>query len=326
LVTGLVQFAMSPGQTIAVNELQRVADALVDRTAQGEQAEVEAVEESDPAPLATAGISGTSPDLQRATRALFQTPAPDQARELLQRERRRLDESARALREKAAADQQRRPGSMEQELARALAALEAKVTLLSEQVASVEGRSEGAVERSARTNAVERARARMEFEGRDTAALILKMMRDHDDCEDWPFDCERVAPYYLPTIFRGRLGAERYARDYISSKGLSEQKVFDQFIVCGKALDMLMMYDQVNVMNSAAAEVLARRMYGLERASDKVTKAADVQRKLDLKMVDKYCLTKRERAGRADPAERELKKELEQDALMRKWLMKGDDL
>ena len=102
-------------------------------------------------------------------------------------------------------------------------------------------------------------------------------------------------------------------------------KMFEPMLLCGKTLDMMLSYDGTNVYNSAAAEVLVRRMYGLVESARDVHKPQDWknEKKLNRRALERYDIVTRDRQGRAPAAEREVKKELEHDAQIRKWFDKA---
>ncbi len=313
---GLVKFAMGSTQVIALNELGRVVDAAMHTRGSGALSEDGGAtdeDESDP-PKA----------LCPKTPARDQTTA-DQLRDMYGT----LTRQARKLRLQTG-DADAGVEKMRAENSQIKIELSEIRTLLRQ---SLKGKidkkksDDDATDESGQGDTrddVKKALARMRFEAKDSNVMIQRYMEDYREIESWPFDVERIAPNYLPKIFRNRLGAEAYAREYIRSKGLHDCKAFDAMVLCGKTLDMLAMFDGSNVLNSAAAEVMARRMYGLERAAEDVEKASDWKDKklLKLKLVDQFCLTKRDRGGRAAMAEKEVRKEMEQEALFKKFLEK----
>ena len=312
---GLVKFAMGSTQVITVNELGRVVDDFMNTRGSGALSDRgDAVDEEDSDPPKALFPKTPARDLTTA----------DQLREVYGT----LTRQARKLR--------LQPGDADAGVEKMRAENNQIKIEMSEIRALLHQSLKGKIDKKPDDDAaddsgtgdtrddVKKTLARMRFEAKDSNVMIQRFMEDYREIESWPFDVERIAPNYLPKIFRNRLGAEAYAREYIRSKGLHDCKAFDAMVLCGKTLDMLAMFDGSNVLNSAAAEVMARRMYGLERAAEDVEKASDWKDKklLKLKLVDQFCLTKRDRGGRATLAEKEVRKEMEQEALFKKFLEK----
>ena len=159
---------------------------------------------------------------------------------------------------------------------------------------------------------------------------IDECMEKYTEREDWPGDgivyAEQVAPEYLAAIY-GNGKAEKYARDWLRQKGLEKHKpACEPMLSAAVTLDCLLLFDNYNILMSTGAEVLARRMYAIERVLENVTCEAEAKgdkNKCEWKWSRVYDLTyagtQSTRVAAADKAARKL---LENEGLTNKYLSK----
>ena len=87
--------------------------------------------------------------------------------------------------------------------------------------------------------------------------------------DDWPFSGasgkHRVAPWYFAQVYQGSRGGVEYARKWIRDHGLHKHHKAEQMVVLLMSVDEALLYDGVDILNSAAFEVIARRCYALEK-------------------------------------------------------------
>lgn len=96
---------------------------------------------------------------------------------------------------------------------------------------------------------------------------------------DWPFDgtpCEeRVAPFWLPHAAKGGTRLKAYSIELRTRKRAMACKALEvHTFICG-VLDELILYDNMDVINSAGVEMLVRRCYALEKAFELVDEEKD---------------------------------------------------
>ena len=150
----------------------------------------------------------------------------------------------------------------------------------------------------------------------------------------WPFAGtaagDRVAPQYLAGVYRsGRRGVE-YAEGWLRDHGPTKNHMAQNMKHNLHAIDEMLMYDGVDVINSAGVEILARRCYALELVfedckTDQDWRAKDPKNlKSKLQIFEKYDVTAMMKNGlRVPEADATVKKQLELEAQYAKYLAKA---
>ena len=150
----------------------------------------------------------------------------------------------------------------------------------------------------------------------------------------WPFAGtaagDRVAPQYLAGVYRsGRRGVE-YAEGWLRDHGFAKNHMAQNMKHNLHAIDEMLMYDGVDVINSAGVEILARRCYALELVfedckTDQDWRAKDPKNlKSKLQIFEKYDVTAMMKNGlRVPEADATVKKQLELEAQYAKYLAKA---
>ena len=81
----------------------------------------------------------------------------------------------------------------------------------------------------------------------------------------WPFAQPRLGPDYFKQVYgREKCGAD-YAIAWLREHGLIEHVEAQELVHYLQAVDAFLFYDGVDIMNSSACEVLARRCIAIER-------------------------------------------------------------
>ena len=138
----------------------------------------------------------------------------------------------------------------------------------------------------------------------------------------WPFlgtaGAARVAPWYYPQVYQSGKRGTQYAEDWMRAHGLMKNKLAAQMKTLLLQVDEALLYDGINILNSAAFEVTARRCYGLKKAFELCRNENDWQNskkednKVRMALLDDYDLTHILAAGtRCPPADTAAKKEME---------------
>jgi len=150
---------------------------------------------------------------------------------------------------------------------------------------------------------------------------------------DWPSvgtACEeRIAPYWLPMAARGGRRLVEYSLDYRRSKAAMGCKALETHTLLCAALDEFILYDGLDVVNSAGVELMVRRIHGLERAFADVEEERDWKgdpKKLKVAWteVDNYCVLRAGAGTVAPRAEEAVRKEQERRANRLKWQTKAE--
>ena len=81
----------------------------------------------------------------------------------------------------------------------------------------------------------------------------------------WPFAQQRLGPDYFKQVY----GREKYGVDYatawLKEHGLTSHFEAQELVHQLQAVDAFLFYDGVDIVNSAACEVIARRCIAIER-------------------------------------------------------------
>jgi hypothetical protein len=174
---------------------------------------------------------------------------------------------------------------------------------------------------------VQRIRNRLAQRAKNPTAVFVAQLDAYMDREDWPFSGtpfeERMAPEYLASVYaNGR--ATAYAQQWVRDHGLEDSRGADLFGFCASILDLLMMEDELVLVNSVAAEAIARRMYGLEQVFRECKVKGDAQKKARWKVLPNYDVVTHEASGTRVPvADQAARKLLESEALVAKWMTKA---
>ncbi len=144
--------------------------------------------------------------------------------------------------------------------------------------------------------------------------------------QDWPHTAankdQRTAAQYLAQVFNTGHRAVVYSRAWRQQHGLSDCRAAEAHELAAAVIDDLMLCDGVNVVNSVAAEVLARRMYSLERVFEKCSSKGEWKSKARWKLFPTIDLVA-DAGTRVSAADLGSKKILEAESLQAKWLAKA---
>ena len=144
----------------------------------------------------------------------------------------------------------------------------------------------------------------------------------------------RVAPALLMQVFQNHSTFREFVKEYIKEKELTGNHIEHELLVLAMAIDSQVRSDD-NFINAEACEILCRRVYGLRRAFSEVKCRADWQQPKGqgahkwkskvrwslLEEIDMRAL--RDDLETIEPVEEDLRRRLENNALMNKWLAKG---
>ena len=95
-----------------------------------------------------------------------------------------------------------------------------------------------------------------------------QLLRDYREMPDWPFADtlaeDRLAPEYLVRVYgRGRLAID-HADAWLRENGLQQDSEACELRHLLGVIDQMLMYDGMDVVNSAACEMIARRCLAIE--------------------------------------------------------------
>jgi hypothetical protein len=146
--------------------------------------------------------------------------------------------------------------------------------------------------------------------------------------EDWPLAgtqfSARLAGEYLARVYAGGLRATDYYKQWIRMHCLESCKAAQEVLFHAAILDALLLVDEINVSNSYACELLARRCYGFELVFADCNSRDQWKSKAKYKLLDVYDASALDRAGpRVGAADVEARKALETEASFNKWLAKA---
>jgi len=146
--------------------------------------------------------------------------------------------------------------------------------------------------------------------------------------DDWPWAGsqyhEPVAPEYLVQIYSGGKSAVAYARTFLTDHYLWDCKAAKDGMMTGAmVLDYMLLYDGINVLMSAGAELCARKMYAIERTYEDCLHKDDWKSKAMHKQMDVYDITRQGGATRVAGADRAARQYLQEEAQNAKWLAKN---
>ena len=122
-----------------------------------------------------------------------------------------------------------------------------------------------------------------------------------------------------------------YARKWIRDHGLHKHRKAEQMVVLLMSVDEALLYDVVDILDSAAFEVIARRCYALEKVFAKCRtendwKDLNSKKKARMYLLEEYDLVAIMAAEvKAPEADQTVKKELEVKAQFEKFLRKAED-
>jgi len=145
---------------------------------------------------------------------------------------------------------------------------------------------------------------------------------------DWPWAGsqyhEPVAPEYLVQVYSSGKPAITYARQFLTDHMLWECKAAkDSMLNAAMILDHMLLYDGINVMMTASAELCARKMYAVERTYEDCQHKDDWKGKAMHKMMDVYDITRQGGATRVAGADRAARQFLQEEAQTAKWMTKS---
>ena len=136
----------------------------------------------------------------------------------------------------------------------------------------------------------------LEYVSRSPLAAILRCFREVRGFADWPFPGKsRVAPHYFAQVYQNDKTGVQYAQDWLSAHHLDDCELAQELAVNLMCADTALLYDEVNILNAASFEVIARRCYGLERAFELCTEPGDwydeTQGLVRLHLLEQYDLS-----------------------------------
>ena len=180
----------------------------------------------------------------------------------------------------------------------------------------------------AKPDGIAAARARLARLNVNPTVMIKQCLDNHQAREDWPLAgtqfSARLAGEYLARVYAGGLRATEYYRNWIRVHSLENCKHSHEVLFHAAVLDGLLMVDEINVSNSYACELLARRCYGFELVYADCHSRDQWKSKAKMKMLDVYDASSLDRAGpRVGAADLEARKALEVEASFNKWLAKA---
>ena len=124
------------------------------------------------------------------------------------------------------------------------------------------------------------------------------------------------------TSQRGAKHAERW----IADRKLQECHQLQTLCVIWSAVDALMLYDKMNPVNSACAEILLRHAYALESVygnCNGIDQTRGKDSKCQWRLMQKYCVVRsRTGATKLPKADAAVKRQMEQEASFIKYLQK----
>ena len=177
---------------------------------------------------------------------------------------------------------------------------------------------------------------RLEYLSKNPLECLLALSKNIKEMDDWPFSGtsgkDRVAPWYFAQVYQGGRRGVEYARKWIRDHGLHKHHKAEQMVVLLMSVDEALLYDGVDILNSAAFEVIARRCYALEKVFAKCRTENDwknsdsKKNKARMYLLDEYDLVAIMAAEvKAPEADQTVKKELEVKAQFEKFLRKAED-
>ena len=101
--------------------------------------------------------------------------------------------------------------------------------------------------------------------GRMPSASLGAPLAELREMAGWPFAQQRLGPDYFKQVY----GREKYGVDYatawLKEHGLTSHFEAQELVHQLQAVDAFLFYDGVDIVNSAACEVIARRCIAIER-------------------------------------------------------------
>ena len=101
--------------------------------------------------------------------------------------------------------------------------------------------------------------------GRTPSASLGAPLAELREMAGWPFAQQRLGPDYFKQVY----GREKYGVDYatawLKEHGLTSHFEAQELVHQLQAVDAFLFYDGVDIVNSAACEVIARRCIAIER-------------------------------------------------------------
>ena len=173
--------------------------------------------------------------------------------------------------------------------------------------------------------------SRLEYMTRSPVALVLKHGRAARERDDWPFGGtaveDRLATGYFAQVYRGGRRGVDYARDFMQKHGCNDCKLVGQLVLLLSIADEALMYDDVNICDTASMEIIARRCYGIERAFELCTKPDhwksrdEKANRVQMNLLSKFDVVENLSGGYRDAAaESRAMKELATEATLNKHL------
>ena len=147
----------------------------------------------------------------------------------------------------------------------------------------------------------------------------------------------RIAAQYLARLYKSGKAASETARSWISEKELDTCHAAQEFLLLAMILDKMITDQKEDLINSAACEILCRRMHGLQLAFQNVHRQSDWKQprgqqgqkwksKVQWELCDQYDVRALDENELTMPgADEEVRLRLEKKALFNKYLAKAQE-
>ena len=137
---------------------------------------------------------------------------------------------------------------------------------------------------------------------------------------------ERLAPEYLLHVYSCSKYAKDYMKNMLTVKGLTQSPIFKDALRVGSTIEDLLFIDRQDVLNSAAVERQARRLYTIELALADVSNADQLKTHANWELADNYDLSHLEgNTFHCTAVDDEVKKRLERAATLNKYAFKASE-
>lgn len=184
---------------------------------------------------------------------------------------------------------------------------------------------------------VNKLTSRLEREMQNPSEKFLKSLRAYKVMDDWPMPAgarQRLGPTFLgETVYKGGNAAEQYWTDYMFHHGITDCPAARDGLTAAVAPDYVPLVDGGDIVNSTAAETLARELYGLTRCSENCRSKDDWRQPKGAKswtskaqwgLRERYSIRAlMNQAARAPAADPEVRGTMETEALFPKYLTKS---
>ena len=179
----------------------------------------------------------------------------------------------------------------------------------------------------------------IEKETRDPRGALMDHLQKYRDIDGWNLGGAkaRIAAQYLARLYKSGKAASETARSWISEKELDTCHAAQEFLLLAMILDKMITDQKEDLINSAACEILCRRMHGLQLALQNVHRQSDWKQprgqqgqkwksKVQWELCDQYDVRALDENELTMPgADEEVRLRLEKKALFNKYLAKAQE-